>query len=80
MGPARTEGSDAVIDDAAPGLLPAGERLDPSEPVHIATGSETLIRELGEHVQRIGFEGETVLEEWLRLTVDSSKASVTTAR
>jgi len=110
MGPARSEGSGAVIGDVARALLLAAERLKFERAGHIVTGSETLIRKLAEHVERVGFEDETVwdvskpygqlrrflgvgrarevigfvagvpLEEGLRLTVASFRASVATAR
>jgi GDP-L-fucose synthase len=49
------------VDDAARGLLLAGQHLQTSEPVNLGTGRETSIRELAEQIQRIvGFEGETI--------------------
>ncbi|MBA3747379.1 MAG: NAD-dependent epimerase/dehydratase family protein, partial [Solirubrobacterales bacterium] len=46
------------VDDAARGLLLAGERLHVSEPVNLGVGVETRIRDLAETIARItGFEG-----------------------
>jgi len=46
------------VDDAARGLLLAGERLDVSDPVNLGVGRETRIGELAELIHRLtGFEG-----------------------
>jgi len=46
------------VDDAARGLLLAGERLDVSDPVNLGAGRETRIGELAELIHRLtGFEG-----------------------
>jgi GDP-L-fucose synthase len=49
------------VDDAARGLLLAGESLDTSDPVNIGTGQPTAIADLAAMVREVsGFEGEIV--------------------
>lgn len=49
------------VEDAADGILLAGERYNGSEPVNLGSGNEISIRNLAEMIARMtGFEGELV--------------------
>ena len=68
------------VDDCVEGLLAAAERYDGAEPVNLATGVETPIRELAELVAELtGFEGRVVWDTSMpngqpRRSLDASRA------
>jgi nucleoside-diphosphate-sugar epimerase len=68
------------VDDCVEGLLAAAARYDGAEPVNLATGVETPIRELAELVAELtGFEGRIVWDTSMpngqpRRSLDASRA------
>jgi nucleoside-diphosphate-sugar epimerase len=68
------------VDDCVEGLLAASARYDGAEPVNLATGVETPIRELAELVAELtGFEGRIVWDTSMpngqpRRSLDASRA------